>query len=195
MLDDFRTTLKKLGALKLQAAGGPQPNDVGSSSETKSAGPDFGNPWSHMNSRERRTSMSGRALDTDEVLDNSGRGRRKTSVAALGRVGTKIHRLPRLPSLSPSTWRHSPTAKHTIEEDIPLTGNVTVISSGAPHERPSDEQTNSITIQTVISSGELQEQPGHEDTDYVPTRTFPGDGRGASIGSSHTTLVSKVNHR
>jgi hypothetical protein len=178
MLDDFKTTLKKLGALKLQAAGGPQPNDPVSSSHNKSAGPDFGNPWSHLNSGERRTSISGRALDAHEVLDSSGRGRRKTSLAAL----------------SPSTWRHSSPANETIKEDVPLTGNITVISSVAPDERPSDEQENSITMTTVISTGELQERSGHEGSDYVPRRTFPGDGRGASSGSSHTTLVLKGNY-
>jgi hypothetical protein len=152
MLDDFKTTLKKLGALKLQAAGGPQPNYIGFTSDNKSAGPGFENPWGHLNSRERRASISGRALETDEVLDNSGRGRRKTSLAALGRVGTKIHNLPGLPSLSPSTWRHSSAAKHTIKEDVPLTGNITVISSGSPVERPGDEQTNSIIMRTPITS-------------------------------------------
>jgi hypothetical protein len=194
MLDDFRTTLKKLGALKLQAAGGPQPNDPVSSSQNKSAGPDCGNPWGQLNSGERRTSISGRALDAHEVLDSSGRGRRKTSLAALGRVGTKLHSLPGLPSMSPSTWRHSLPTKETIKEDVPLTGNITVISSVAPDERPSDEQENSITMTTVISTGELQERPGHEGSDYVPRKTFPGDGRGASSGSSHTTLVPKGNY-
>ncbi len=195
MLDDFKTTLRKLGALKLRAAGGPQPNDLVSSSEDKTAGLHYENSWGHLNSRERRTSISGRALGTDEILDNSGRGRRKTSVAALGRVGTKLHALPRLPSLSQPTWRHSSTANPTIKEDIPLTGNITVISSGAPDERPSDEQVNSITMKTVFSSGELQERPGHGNTDYVPMRTFPGDGRDASSGSSYTTLIPKGNHR
>jgi hypothetical protein len=195
MLDDFKTALKKLGTLKLQAAGGPQPNDHGSSSDNKSAGHEIENLWGNLNSRERRASISGRALEPNEVLDQSGRGCRKASLVALGRVGTKLHRLPGLPSVTPTTWKHSPTAKQTIQEDVPLTGNITVISSGAPNERPSDEHTHSIIMKTEISSGELQERPGYEDTNYTSMRTFPGDGRGASSGSSHTTLVPKRSYR
>jgi hypothetical protein len=195
MLDDFKTALKKLGALKLQAAGGPQPNDPGSSSDNKSGGHEIENVWGHLNSRERRASISGRALEPNEVLDPSGRGRRKTSLVALGRVGTKLHSLPGLPSLSPTTWKQSPTAKQTIQEDVPMTGNITVISSGAPDERPSDENTHSIIMKTEISSGELKERPGYEHINYTSPRIFPGDGRGASSGSSHTTLVPKGSHR
>ena len=149
--------------------------------------PEFDNPWGNLSSRERRTSISGRALDPNEVLDDAGRGRRKTSLVALGRVGTKIRRLPHLPSLSPSTWRQGSTVKVTIKEDVPLTGNMTVISSGAP-----DEHLNSITMKTVISSSE--EPAGHEDNESVPKKTFPGDGRGDSKGSGHVALVPKGKH-
>lgn len=198
MLDDFKTTLKKLGALKLQAAGGPQPNDGGSSSLNKSAlAAEKVSPWSHLNSSDRRTSMSGRALEPYEELDPSGRGRRKTSWAALGRMGKKLHNLPGLPATSTTTttWRRSTTTTtvtEPIKEDSPLTGNVTVISSVAPEERPSNEEPHAIHMTTVISSAELKDRSGHDNHDYVPMGTYPGDGRGALSGSSHIILVPQT---
>ena len=89
MLDDFRSVLQRLGAMKFDGTAvmlGDKRSVVGNGIETNSL------------RQERTPSLSGRVLDDDEILDDYGHGTRKQSMAAqaVGKIGVKIHKLPRL---------------------------------------------------------------------------------------------------
>lgn len=156
MLDDFKTALRKLGAHKYDANGGPQLRGFPGSSE-KMSGHEMNqmeNPLERLNTRERQTSLSGRALEADEVLDSSGRGRRKTSVATpLGRVGTRIAELPPLPTRATlSGWTR--TAKEKARASLkrrpgPSSTPETSIMNDEPDEGPENEQVDFITMMRV----------------------------------------------
>ena len=176
MLDDFKTALRKLGAHKYDGNGGPQLNRFPESSE-KMSGYEMNqmeNPLERLNTRERQTSLSGRALDADEVLDCTGRGRRKTSVATpLGRVGTKIAEMPPLPTLSTlAGWKI--TAKEKAKASLkrrpaPPTTPETPIMNDEPDEGLENEQVDFITMMNV---------------DDLKDRRGPASGSSASTSDS-----------
>ena len=110
MLDDFQTALNKLrGAAKLNSPAPYQPTlaPFATSEKAESDGGEIEDSGSRLmpsRSDPNRFSLSGRALDNEEVLDSSGRGRRKQSMIAkeaVGRVGTKIYDLPSLKAFLP----------------------------------------------------------------------------------------------
>ena len=182
MLDDFKTALRKLGAHKFGVGEGPQLNGFAISSSEKMSGHEMNemeNPLERLNTRERQTSLSGRALDPDEVLDSTGRGRRKMSVATpLGRVGTKISDLPPLPTLSRiSGWTR--TAKEKAKEKTKSIKRKT-----APFTGPRRGKTRE----------EPQEPANDEHVDFITmmSDTNPEDRRGAASGSSESTWELKV---
>ncbi|KAE9988422.1 hypothetical protein EG328_011182 [Venturia inaequalis] len=121
MLDDFKSVLQRLGAVKLDGTNAMQTNSLNMTPNEKAAlGGDEEDDDDEMNHhdhrlhienvdskdahrwmahpREERTSLSGRVLDEGEDLDSHGRSRRKQSIASstVGKMGVK---LPHLPSL------------------------------------------------------------------------------------------------
>ena len=132
MLDDFKTALKKLGAQKLNGAGELGISGLSSSEKAPSETHDreiVRHRLGRVSGQDSRTSISGRVLDHDEVLDHNGSGRRKPSTA-IGRVGTRIAELPPIPSL-PAVWKQKAAkakSKRNKQQgrrstaDTPLTG-------------------------------------------------------------------------
>lgn len=183
MLDDFKTALRKLGAHKFGASGGPHPNGFANmSSSEKMSGHEMNemeNPLERLSTRERQTSLSGRALDPDEVLDSTGRGRRKMSVATpLGRVGTRISDLPSLPVFARlSGWKRTAKEKAKAKtksikrKTAPFTGPRRGTTSNDSPEQSNDENVDFITMM-------------HD--------TNPEDRRGATSGCSESTWELKV---
>jgi hypothetical protein len=103
MLDDFKSVLQRLGAMKVDGSTAMLPNSMnmlpseklgpGDQSEVEDA-----NSSARLRS-ERTPSLSGRLLDDEEVLDGFGHARRKQSMVAhaVGNFGKKIDKLPKLP--------------------------------------------------------------------------------------------------
>lgn len=117
MLDDFKSVLQRLGAVKLDGTTAMQTNSLNMTPNEKAVpGDDEDELNSHDHRlhienvdsndshrwmaprREERTSLSGRILDEGEDLDSHGRSRRKQSIASstIGKMGIKIPRLPNL---------------------------------------------------------------------------------------------------
>jgi hypothetical protein len=104
MLDDFKSVLQRLGAMKVDGSTAMLPNSMnmlpnekiglGGHSELEDA-----NSVSTHTRNERTHSLSGRALEDNEFLVGSGHGRRKQSMAAqtIGSFSIKIQKLPLLP--------------------------------------------------------------------------------------------------
>jgi hypothetical protein len=109
MLDDFKSVLQRLGAMKLDGMDAMGRNSMNLPPNEKAGYTNDDYDVSHVEqlrnrslsnhsvgSRGRQRSFSGRLLDDGEYLDDDGRARRKQSLA-VGKLGVKIHRLPRLP--------------------------------------------------------------------------------------------------
>jgi hypothetical protein len=107
MLDDFKSVLQRLGGMKLD--GTSLSNDNSLTIESNKS-----EHMSENSSHRHRLSLSGRMLEKDEVLDDSGRSRRRQSMAAsaLGSVGVKVRKLNRLPFMQNSAQRE---ARHNME--------------------------------------------------------------------------------
>ena len=114
MLDDFKSVLQRLGAMKLDGTEAMRTNSLNITPDEKAGAADdeydvvtidepqpspVSKSSSERSSRSSRYSMSGRLLDDGEALDWRGRARRKQSFAAttIGRLGVRAVRLPRLP--------------------------------------------------------------------------------------------------
>jgi hypothetical protein len=125
MLDDFKSVLQRLGALKLDGSQAMQTNSLNMTPNEKAAlGGDedeqfhlehVGSPNSLENAR-KRTSLSGRLLDSGEALDSANQTRRKQSLAssAVGRLGVKVSHLPGLGFVSSEAERE---AKRNMERN------------------------------------------------------------------------------
>jgi len=135
MLDDFKSVLQRLGAVKLDGTNAMQTNSLNMTPNEKAAlggDEDELNPQHHRlhienvdssssskwmaPRREERTSISGRILDEGEDLDPQGRSRRKQSLAssAVGKMGVK---LPKLPGLNLMKSRAEREAKKNMEKN------------------------------------------------------------------------------
>jgi hypothetical protein len=114
MLDDFKSVLQRLGALKLDGTAAMLQNSMNMSPNEK-AGLGDRDELEDMppSTSPSRQSLSGRELEEGETLDDFGRGRRKQSIAAhaVGKFGMKIRRLPTLPSESKAERKAHRNAK------------------------------------------------------------------------------------
>ncbi|TLD36496.1 hypothetical protein E2P81_ATG02278 [Venturia nashicola] len=136
MLDDFKSVLQRLGAVKLDGTDAMQTNSLNMTPNEKAAlGADEDETISHEHrlhienidsndsrrwmapQREERTSLSGRVLDDGEDLDSYGRSRRKQSIASstVGKFGVKI---PHLPNLSFLKSRAEREAKKNMQKNV-----------------------------------------------------------------------------
>ena len=103
MLDDFKSVLQRLSALKVDGSIAMLPNTMNMLPTEKSGAGDrrlLENVNTSAQLRTERTaSLSGRMLDDEEVLDDSGFTRRKQSMVAqaVGSFRKKIGKLPKLP--------------------------------------------------------------------------------------------------
>jgi len=105
MLDDFRSVLQRLGAVKLDGTNAMQTNSLNlSPNEKLNIGGDEDETRHvethrpRIGSRATRMSLSGRMLDDGETLDGDGSTRRRQSLAnsGIGRLGVKMSKLPSL---------------------------------------------------------------------------------------------------
>lgn len=102
MLDDFKSVLQRLGAMKVDGSTAMLPNTMNLlANEKLSPGDNSEVEDTNSSARlrtERTPSLSGRMLDDEEVLDSFGHGRRKQSMAAhaVGNFRKKIDKLPKL---------------------------------------------------------------------------------------------------
>lgn len=103
MLDDFKSVLQRLGAMKVDGSSAMLLNSMNMSPNEKlgpvdHSGVEDANSSARLRT-ERTPSPSGRMLDDEEVLDGFGHARRKQSMAAheVGNFRKKIDKLPKLP--------------------------------------------------------------------------------------------------
>ena len=139
MLDDFKSVLQRLGALKLDGnLNAMQSNSLNMLPNSKAGNIDddderfeHADSQSRRGSRNDRTSFSGRLLDEGETLDDSGRSRRKHSMTAsgVGKFGKKIRRLGGLASLKSHAEKE---AQQNMEK------NKTMSNRGPPRGTDSD---------------------------------------------------------
>jgi hypothetical protein len=103
MLDDFKSVLERLGAMKVDGSTAMLPNSMNILPNEKVGPGDHGEVEDANNVSTRRSdrthSLSGRALEDNELLDSSGHRRRKQSMTAhaIGSFSIKIRKLPKLP--------------------------------------------------------------------------------------------------
>lgn len=135
MLDDFKSVLQRLGAVKLDGTNAMQTNSLNMTPNEKAAlgaDEDEMDPHDHRlhienvdsndshrwmaPRREERMSLSGRVLDEGEDLDSHGRSRRKQSITSstVGKMGVK---LPKLPTLGIMKSRAEREAKKNMQKN------------------------------------------------------------------------------
>jgi hypothetical protein len=150
MLDDFKSVLQRLGAVKLDGSTAMHansmnlsPNEKAGLSENDEVEDAEASSWP-TTMRERMHSLSGRQLDDDELLDDFGRGRRKPSIAAqaVGKLGMRIHRLPKLPT---SQERLEREAQRNAQKNKTISETSESAHSEKPDDRPPWEHLNFIT--------------------------------------------------
>jgi hypothetical protein len=108
MLDDFRSVLQRLGAVKLDGTNNAmQSNSLNMTANEKLTIGGDEDETRHIEAhsqrpglapRHMRMSLSGRILDEGEILDGDGSTRRRQSLAnsGIGRLGVKMSKLPSL---------------------------------------------------------------------------------------------------
>jgi hypothetical protein len=102
LLDDFKSVLQRLGDLKVDGTTAMLPNSMVLKPSEKSGSADYHHEeaFAESSSRVRRERPSGdisEAMDHDSDLGN-GPGRDNTTANAVGKLGIKINKLPKLPS-------------------------------------------------------------------------------------------------
>jgi hypothetical protein len=102
MLDDFKSVLQRLGAVKLDGITAMQPNVLNMEPSMRAGVPDEDDEhrWHSEVTEEpregwNRQSISGRLLDDGETLDSEGYSRRRQSIISntVGKLGVKIRKL------------------------------------------------------------------------------------------------------
>jgi hypothetical protein len=148
MLDDFKSVLQRLGALKLdgsQQAMMPNSLNITANEKAGDIDDDADEKVEHVNGSTRsgghqsRMSMSGRMLDDGEELDDEGRSRRRQSMSgsAVGKLGIKARKLGGLGFMRKSAER---------EAQLNMERNKRV-SSG---EKVSEEQRRSVDARLSV---------------------------------------------
>lgn len=103
MLDDFKSVLQRLGAVKLDGTNAMQSNSLNMSANEKLTIGGDEDETRHIEAHQSRTaprhmrmSLSGRFLDEGETLDEYGSTRRRQSLASsgIGKLGVKMSKLP-----------------------------------------------------------------------------------------------------
>jgi hypothetical protein len=183
MLDDFKSVLQRLGAVKLDGTNAMQTNSLNITPNEKAAlggDEDELNPQHHRlhienvssknerwmgPSREERMSLSGRVLDDGETLDDEGRSRRKMSLASskIGKMGVK---LPRLPGLGLMKSRAEKEARRNMET------NKRSSDGGVGGESSSQRRFGSSSEETRTEEVE-EEIPPWERVDFITALTDP----------------------
>ena len=148
MLDDFKSVLQRLGAVKLDGSTAMQTNSMNLTPNERAGLRENDQPddaddstWQdHRPTRQRTYSLSGRTLEDEETLDGSGRARRKASVAAsaVGKVGMKIRKLPSLKSKSEREAQRNAERNKTVKS-ISETSHESSHGS-EPSEKPEERQ-------------------------------------------------------
>jgi hypothetical protein len=186
MLDDFKSVLQRLGAVKLDGTNAMQTNSLNMTPNEKAAlggDEDELSPQHHRlhienvdssssskwmsPRREERMSLSGRVLDEGEDLDAHGRSRRKQSLSssAVGKMGVK---LPRLPGLGMMRSRAEREAKRNMEK------NKQTDERGLdPVEGSSQRQFGSTSEETNGKEEQEEEVPPWERVDFITALTDP----------------------
>lgn len=189
MLDDFKSVLQRLGAVKLDGTNAMQTNSLNMTPNEKAAlggDEDELNPQHHrlhienVNSngstgtkwmaprREERMSLSGRVLDEGEDLDSHGRSRRKQSLAssAVGKMGVK---LPKLPGLGIMKTRAEREAKKNMKR------NKSRSYSGQDHGEGSSQRPFGTTSEEGQGREEVEEEemPPWERVDFITALMDP----------------------
>jgi hypothetical protein len=123
MLDDFKSVLQRLGAMKLDDRTTLKSNDLSMEPSLRTGIQDDDeehrwHPEATADSRQNwaRQSISGRLLDDGETLDSDGYSRRRQSMISntVGRLGIKIRKLGNLSMIHSSAERE---AKDNMEKN------------------------------------------------------------------------------
>jgi hypothetical protein len=101
MLDDFKSVLQRLGAMKLGGTTAMLPNSMNMMPSEKEGSADHVEEEEYIESssrlrRDRASRHLGGVIDHDNALDDSGPGdgNRRMVANGIGKLGIKIHRLP-----------------------------------------------------------------------------------------------------
>ncbi|QDS74103.1 hypothetical protein FKW77_009722 [Venturia effusa] len=183
MLDDFKSVLQRLGAVKLDGTTAMQSNSLNMTPNEKAALADdedeltlhhhrlhienLDSDDSHRwmaHRREERVSLSGRILDDGEALDSHGRSRRKQSIASstVGKIGV---RLPHLPTFHFLQSRAERDAKRNMQKNSRFGGS----ESGSPTRK----KFGSVSEDTGMGAEEEEELPPWERLDFITALTDP----------------------
>lgn len=183
MLDDFKSVLQRLGAVKLDGSQqAMMPNSLNMAPNEKAGeirddademADDLESPSSRtrFNRRSPRISLSGRGLDDGEELDEHGRSRRRQSMAgsAVGRIGQRARNLPGFGFLMKSAQRE---AKKNMERNkkIPTTLDDDVERESG-HNRLSPDYRPSAGLGRPSAEPEFGRTPteaqSHESFDFI----------------------------
>lgn len=182
MLDDFKSVLQRLGAVKLDGTTAMQSNSLNMTPNEKAA---LGADEDEMNTRdhhlhienvdsngshrwmaprrEERTSLSGRVLDEGEDLDSHGRSRRKQSIASstVGKMGVK---LPHLPNLNFLKSRAEREARKNMQRNNSHSGEWDCSERGQGSPR---------RFGSMSKGGEEEEIPPWERVDFITALMDP----------------------
>jgi hypothetical protein len=162
MLDDFRSVLQRLGAVKLDGTNAMQTNSLNlSANEKLDIGGDedetrhieHGSYLSHPAARHMRMSLSGRKLDDGETLDRDGRSRRRQSLSnsGVGRLGVKMSKLPSLAFIKSKAEREA-------ERNMELNKRVSNCTEGdTSHENEEAQPWEALDFVTALTDPELQD--------------------------------------
>jgi hypothetical protein len=166
MLDDFKSVLQRLGALKLDGSDAMHSNSLNMSPNEKvvvggdedehleniDVSPNF-----LQSNRRQRTSLSGRLLDDGEALDEKGQARRKQSIAssAVGKIGVKLPKLPGLRFIQSGAERE---AKKNMERNKRISTGTSSVSDrhDSREEVPPWDRVDFITALNDSDPGETR---------------------------------------
>jgi hypothetical protein len=162
MLDDFKSVLQRLGAVKLDGTNAMQSNSLNlSANEKLNIGGDedetrhseHGVYHKGATPRHMRMSLSGRILDDGETLDGDGRSRRRQSLArsGIGRFGVKMSKLPSLSFIKSKAERQA-------ERNMKLNKQISHSTEEDSHEPIQDAAPwDSLDFVTALTDPEMQD--------------------------------------